>query len=108
MEMGATGGRLRRMGAEAALALGLATVLGACSAGLVNPEIPPPGSAAFQQGYLDGCASGFTDAGRDGYETNYRKDEARFPAEAEYRDGWLKGHDACYEQERREPKNIGL
>ncbi len=106
--MGATGRRSHRMDVEAALLLGLATALGACSAGLVNPQIPPPGSAMFEQGYLDGCASGFTDAGRDGYETNYRKDEARFAAEADYRDGWWKGHDACYEQERREPKTLGL
>lgn len=105
--MSAIGGGLRRAGLAAGLFLGLAGPLGACGAKLVNAEIPPPGSAAFQQGYLDGCASGYADGGRDGFEASYRKDGARFATEADYRDGWLKGRGACYEQQLREPKVIG-
>lgn len=106
--MSATGKRLGQVGRNGALLLGLVVLLGACTANLVNPEIPPPGSAGFRQGYLDGCRSGFADAGRDGYETNYRRDDARFAADADYRDGWLKGHHACYEEQLREPKTLGL
>ena len=106
--MSGTGGRLRRMGLDLTLVLGLAAGSGACSAGVVNAEIPPAGSASFERGYLDGCASGYADAGRDGYETGDRKDQARFAVEADYRDGWMRGHDACYEQQLRRPKTIGV
>ena len=107
--MSAIGEQLRRATVAGALFLGLVSLLGACAGQPVkNVEVPPPGSAAFQQGYLDGCVSGYRDGGRDGYEADYRKDEARFAAEADYRDGWLNGHNACYEQQLRRPKTLGM
>ena len=103
--MSAIGEHLRRAAVAAGLFLGIVGSLGACAGKPVtNAEIPPPGSAAFQESYLNGCASGYDDAERPGYELSYRKDEARFGAEADYLHGWLKGHDACYEQQLRRPK----
>lgn len=81
--------------------------LGACTTGLVNPQIPPPGSPAFEEGYLDGCNSGFRDAGRDGYEQNYRKDVTRYGREPDYKQGWDQGHAACFVEEKRHPKVLG-
>lgn len=107
--MSVIGEHLRRAAVAAGLFLGLVGLLTACTGQPVtNAEIPPPGSDTFQQGYLDGCVSGYHDGGRDGYEADYRKDGTRFAAEADYRDGWLKGHDACYKQQLRRPKIIGL
>ncbi len=74
-----------------------------CSAGLVNPDIPPPGPPDFQLGYLDGCASGYTDANRPGYQLEYRKDDRRYAADPAYHRGWDQGHDACYAEEIRVP-----
>ena len=78
----------------------------ACTSGLVNPQVPPPGTPAFQEGYLHGCTSGFSDAGRDGYQTSYVKNEKRYVSEDDYRNGWDKGHAACYEEERRHPRML--
>ncbi len=89
------------------LLLGLAGILCACSRNLVNPQIPPPGSPAFEEGYLEGCDSGFASADREGYSASYRKDEARYGSEADYRRGWDAGLAACYEEQLRHPKTIG-
>lgn len=81
-----------------------------CTAGLVNPQVPPPGSAAFQLGYLRGCAAGFADAGRDGYHSLYvadGRDSTRYASDADYRGGWDRGHAACFEEEHRAPAMIG-
>jgi hypothetical protein len=65
-----------------------------------------PGSEALKEGYFHGCRSGFSDAGREGYENKYVKDIQRYASDAEYRSGWDKGHNACYEEERRAPRMI--
>ncbi len=91
----------------AVLLLGLAVILGACSQHLVNPQIPPPGSPAFEEGYLEGCDSGFASADRPGYSASWRKDEARYGSEADYRRGWDAGLAACYEEQLRHPKMGG-
>lgn len=98
---------LPRLRLRAVILVGLAGSAAACTPGLVNPQIPPPGSSALQDGYLAGCPSGFTDAGRDGYQQDYRKDAARYAGDADYRQGWDQGHGACYEEEKRHPKIIG-
>lgn len=92
---------------RAVILVGLAGPVLGCTSGMVNPQIPPPGSLAFQDGYLAGCPSGFTDAGRDGYQQDYRKDAARYAGDTDYRLGWDQGHGACYEEEKRHPKIIG-
>lgn len=75
---------------------------------LVNPQVPPPGgSPAFDEGYVDGCLTGFQDAGRDGYQQAGRKDQARYLSAADYRAGYDQGYQACFEEERRNPKLIG-
>lgn len=88
-------------------ALGLAGILCGCSSNLVNPQIPPAGSPAFEDGYLDGCQSGFSSADRPGYSASWRKDDARFGGDADYRQGWNAGLKACYEEQLRHPKSIG-
>ena len=87
--------------------ISVAMPLTACTGGVANPQIPPPGSPVFQQSYLDGCSSGFKDAGRDGYEEDYRKDTASYAHEPDYKQGWDEGHAACFEEEKRHPKVLG-
>ena len=88
-------------------AVSVAGILAACASGLVNPQIPPPGSLAFRDGYVDGCPSGFRDANRDGYEQAYRKADTRYTREPDYKSGWDQGHAACFAEEQRHPKSIG-
>lgn len=84
-----------------------AVLLTACESGLVNPQVPPPGSPAFSDGYVDGCPSGFRDANRDGYELAYRKADTRYAREPDYKSGWDKGYAACFAEQERRPKLIG-
>jgi hypothetical protein len=84
-----------------------AAVLAACTPGLVNPAVPPPGTESFQEGYIQGCASGYQDARREGYVAAYHKDAARYASEADYRLGWDEGHDRCYQDEMRHPRMCG-
>lgn len=99
--------RLSRPRSRMVILVALAGAAVGCGPGRGNPQIPPPGPPAFQDGYLAGCPSGFTDAGRDGYQQSYRKDLPRYAGEADYRQGWDQGHAACYEEEKRHPKIIG-
>lgn len=86
----------------------IAGALAGCDGTLTNPQVPPPGSSrAFKDGYVDGCTSGFSDAGRDGYQTEGRKDVKRFAADAQYREGFKSGYAACFEEEKRHPKMLG-
>ena len=88
--------------------LALAVTVGACEAALVKPLVPPPGSSpAFEDGYIDGCLTGFSDAGRDGYELSGQKDARRFVDDAEYRGGFQQGYGACFEEEKRHPRILG-
>jgi hypothetical protein len=69
-----------------------------------DPSEPPPGPPEFEQAYIDGCISGYDDAGRDGYRSMFRKDVEAFASDAAYKNGWDQGHAACYEDERRTPR----
>ena len=89
-------------------AVAAVVLMNACATNMVNPQVPPPGSESFKVGYLNGCASGFKDARREGYELNYIKDEKRYASDGDYRGGWDKGHTACYEEEIRHPKMLWL
>lgn len=101
------GGGGRKVCLFAIALLGLGGGLSACSQNLVNPQVPPPGSPAFEEGYLDGCASGFASADRPGYAASWRKDEARYGGEPDYKKGWDAGLTACYEEQWRHPKTGG-
>ena len=57
----------------------------------------------FERGRIDGCDSGLSDANKPGYDTRYRKDDARYAADADYRAGWDEGYDTCYWREYRYP-----
>jgi hypothetical protein len=97
---------MRRAGAcsltAAALLLGLGG-LGGCASNLTNPRVPPPGSEAFQDGYLSGCRSGFSEARREGYQTGYVRDDRNYVSDPDYHRGWDQGERACYEEEMRNP-----
>jgi len=67
-------------------------LLGACS---LPPEYQATGSRSYQVGVLDGCDSGYNDAGRTaGY--NYWQDTRRYVFDSEYARGWDEGHARCY------------
>ena len=85
----------------------LAGLLGACSAmtpPAANPQVPPPGPEAFRAGYVDGCQTGFGEAGREGYQSVIREDPRRYSGDAEYKRGFDRGRAACYAEEQRHPK----
>ena len=72
------------------------------------PWFPPAGqSQAFNDGYVQGCLSGYRDAGRDGTIIEQRNDEQRYAADAEYRAGFDRAHAACYEDEKLHPRVLG-
>lgn len=97
-----------RILAPVVAALSVALPLLAFAADLTNPALPPSGSSpAFREGYVDGCLTGFQDAGRDGYQQAGRKDVARYLREADYKAGFDAAHRACYEEQIRNPRMIG-
>jgi hypothetical protein len=85
---------------SAALALGMLALLGAGQT-RANPAIPP----GYQNAYAQGCASGFADAGRDGYMP--AKHIGRYAADGDYRRAWDEGHQRCYAEQQRHPKVFG-
>lgn len=75
-----------------------------------DPERPPPGPPALQEGYISGCLAGYVDSQRDGYQGYYAEDplySQRYQTDAEYRGGWNLGHAACIEEQRRAPRLLG-
>ncbi|MFO0998532.1 MAG: hypothetical protein U1F33_17825 [Alphaproteobacteria bacterium] len=60
-------------------------------------------TAAYDIGYWDGCNTGYSQAGRPGYEASARKDVQRFASDEQYRLGWEKGDRECYDKELRFP-----
>ncbi len=84
----------------------LAAVVGAC-APVANPTVPGGGhSAEYTSAYMAGCDSGFTDAGRDGFQNAYQLDGKRFETDPEYHRGWSDGHAACFAAEHRPPSSM--
>lgn len=81
---------------RASIALGLA-ILAACRATI------PAGPPAYQDGYRDGCNSGYADAFRPHHEQAYRVDRARFDSDADYKRGWQEAYAKCYQEERDFP-----
>ena len=81
-------------------AFALATLLSACEA---VGSIPPPGSDAFQRGYIDGCWSGWGLAAKPGFEALFYRNEARFSSDEEYHAGWVQGELECYNEQMNFP-----
>ena len=77
---------------------GLRTVLGPVLAArlsdapggtLLNPQVPPPSrSDASNEGYVDGCRTGFQNTGRDGYQTASHKDEKHYATAPDYKSSY--------------------
>jgi uncharacterized protein YceK len=70
---------------------GCAAQLTASQSSQSSPPSRPPVnlsgySAAFQQGYTDGCAS---------VRGSIRRDEQRYQKDADYMMGWSDGHSVC-------------
>lgn len=63
----------------------------------------PERTAAYEIGYWDGCSTGYSQAGKPGYEAAARKDVQRFASDEEYRRGWESGDKDCYQKETRFP-----
>ncbi|MFO0995410.1 MAG: hypothetical protein U1F33_01915 [Alphaproteobacteria bacterium] len=63
----------------------------------------PAGTPAYQDGYRDGCNSGYADAFRPHHEHAYRLDQARFDSNADYKRGWEEAYAACFKEERDFP-----
>ncbi len=98
----------RRQGAEkdkamsrailsAAVALALVGSLSACEPG------GPPESAAYSRGWVEGCNSGYADAGRGFYHSASRLDRDRREADPDYRKGWDAAYKKCFDEEQRTP-----
>jgi hypothetical protein len=83
--------------------------LAACQGGPgAAPWSPPAGqSQAFNDGYVQGCLTGYMDAERDGTVIEQLRDEKRYATDADYRAGFEQAHTACYEEEKRRPRVIG-
>ncbi len=75
----------------------LACLTGALLAACAS-AVPEGSSPAFIVGYVHGCESGYVDAN---LMSQYVKDEERFRADADYRDGWTYGHQKCYDEASR-------
>ena len=89
---------------SAAIWLMLVSFAGWADASVRNPAVPPYGATAAQRdGYNDGCLSGYNGAGREGFQTRFAQDAARYASNGAYRSGWNSGYAACFEDQRRAP-----
>jgi len=65
-------------------------------AGCAAQPKAPPGPANYQQGYEDGCASGYKNAGHP-YAVPAR-DWNAYQIDALYKQGWDEGQNVCFER----------
>jgi hypothetical protein len=62
-----------------------------------------------QLGWRHGCETGYSVAGRPGFETVYLKDDALFAKDASYRNAWTEAQNACYAEAQNSPSvDLGL
>ncbi|HUC62872.1 MAG TPA: hypothetical protein VMF53_13045 [Alphaproteobacteria bacterium] len=84
-----------------ALVLALALLVASCGDDddkkKVDVRVPPAGSAAFQQGYKAGCATGVADADHSGQRLG--NTDPRYTTDLDYKKGWDQGYFACYDDE---------
>lgn len=83
--------------------LRIAAALSALIPASCGAPLPP-----YDQGFRDGCLTGYSDAGRPGYGGTFVKDERRFATDADYRRGWAEGDKSCYDDEMRSPHMGGM
>lgn len=57
----------------------------------------------YQLGRRDGCDTGYSDAGRPGYEAVFARSESLFSSNEDYKRGWIEGEKACYAAEMNFP-----
>lgn len=77
------------MTANPILVLSMATLIAGCAAGTPTVSGPP----AYQEGYDNGCSSGYFFAGNKVFR--HIKDTARFNSDQEYKTGWEDGFAKC-------------
>ena len=53
----------------------------------------PNGPKPYQEGFYDGCSSGYVAAGNPYYQ--YRKDVTRGNSDQYYKEGWTDGFNTC-------------
>lgn len=58
---------------------------------------------SYQLGQRDGCDTGYSDAGRPGYEAVFARNESLFSSNEDYKRGWIEGEKACYAAEMNFP-----
>jgi hypothetical protein len=68
------------------------------SAARCTPTLTP-----YQLGQQDGCDTGYSDAGRPGYEAVFARDDSLFSGNEDYRRGWIEAEKACYAAEMNFP-----
>lgn len=57
----------------------------------------------YQLGQRDGCDTGYSDAGRPGYEAVFARNESLFSSNEDYKRGWTEAEKACYAEEMNFP-----
>lgn len=57
----------------------------------------------YQLGRRDGCDTGYSDAGRPGYEAVFARNDDLFSGNEDYRRGWTEAEKACYTAEMNAP-----
>ncbi len=79
----------------------------ACAPAALRPEAADLAAkpAAYQDGYEDGCNSGFVAAGS--LRHNFRQAEPRFKKEDDYRQGWMDAYGACKKSLREHCRQAG-
>jgi hypothetical protein len=83
--------------------LGIALALAAC-APVSDPRQPPPGSSpGFSACYAPGCAAGSSAADATPPKPQSARDEVRTRTDPDYRNGWDRGHAACFAAEQGAP-----
>lgn len=57
----------------------------------------------YQLGQRDGCDTGYSDAGRPGYEAVFARNDSLFSSSEDYRRAWVEAEKACYAAEMNFP-----
>ncbi len=63
-------------------------------------------SISYQQGYHDGCHSGYVSGGS--VYNPFKKDTERLQTDDEYRLGWMRAYDVCKKEFRALCKGAGV
>ena len=92
---------------SAAIWLTLVSFAGWAGDSVSNPATPPRGATPdLRDGYNDGCMSGYNGAGREGFQTAFIRDAARYTLNGAYRRGWNDGYAACFQDQRTAPRMV--